>query len=74
MLMVCCPWCEGNGLIYKAVIKVTGDIIYICDECDLIWKTPDISLENCYTFGEIMSGLGRKDLWSELSNLEPLEK
>ena len=73
-MMVYCPFCIGNGLIYKAVIKVTGDIIYICDECDTGWKTTDITEENCFNFREIMSALGRKDLWSELSDIKPLEK
>lgn len=72
--MVYCPLCEGNGLIYKATIKVTGNVIYICDECDLTWKTADIFIDNCYTFEEIMSDLGKKALWSELTDIEPLEK
>lgn len=69
--MKICPFCE-QGCIYKAVIKVTGDIIYICDECDSIWKTSDISVENGDSFYVIMSKLGRKDLWSELSDITPL--
>lgn len=70
--MVFCPFCEGQGLIDKA--KVVGkDIeIYICEECDSMWKSTNIQEDNCYNFQVFMNELGMKGLWEELENIERL--
>ena len=36
-----CPYCVGNGLIQTAQIQATGERLYVCDECDLCWDSPE---------------------------------
>ncbi|GAA0741790.1 hypothetical protein [Clostridium oceanicum] len=68
--MVYCPFCENQGVIYEAKIKYTNKYIYICDECDTVWIDKNINEDNCKSFDDIMSEIGRNSLWSELSELE----
>lgn len=35
---VVCPRCDGNGLLYKAKIVHMNLIVYICDECEALWR------------------------------------
>ncbi|KYN78026.1 hypothetical protein A0J52_01710 [Clostridium sporogenes] len=70
--MVYCPFCDGQGVINKATIKGTGVILYICDECDTVWKDTDIKEDNCDNFEIIMNTLGRKALWPDLMDIERL--
>lgn len=70
--MVYCPFCDGQGVINKVVIKGTEMILYICDECDTVWKYIDITEGNCHNFESVMNSLGRKALWSEFSYVERL--
>lgn len=37
---VVCPLCDGNGLIFKALLLPPNQEIYICDECDAMWFDP----------------------------------
>ena len=48
-----CPYCE-QGEILKAKVKKTGEIIYICDECDSVWKQKiiDDNATNFYDYAE----------------------
>ena len=70
--MIYCPFCDDQGVINKATIKGTEVILYICDECDTVWKDRDIIGYNCDNFESVMNALGRKDLWSELTDVERL--
>lgn len=70
--MVYCPFCDGQGVIYKARIKDTDLNIFICDECDTIWKAAEITEDSSLRFKEIMNELGLKPLWSELENVAKL--
>lgn len=70
--MVICPFCDGQGLIMKAKIKNKNIRIYICDECDTMWKTEDIQENNCENFENFMNNLGLKGLWEELTDIEKL--
>jgi len=71
--MLLCPFCDGQGLINKAIIKETDIKIFICEECDTIWLTDDIQEDNCLNFKEFMSKLGRNPFWSELSEIERVQ-
>lgn len=64
--MVFCPFCEGQGVIYKAKIKNTQIEIFICDECDTVWEDENINMDNCQGFRHMMKKIGYKGLWSEL--------
>lgn len=70
--MIYCPFCDGQGVINMATIKGTEAKLYICDECDTVWKDTNITEDNCDNFESIMSNLGRKALWSELTDVERL--
>lgn len=70
--MVSCPFCEGQGVIYRAKV-INNDIpIFICDECDTMWLTSDIRENNCINFKDFMNNLGVKPLWSELYDVTRL--
>ena len=70
--MIYCPYCDGQGIIYRATIKGTEVILYICDECDTVWKDTDVREDNCEDFKSLMGAIGRKALWSELTDVERL--
>jgi hypothetical protein len=62
-----CPFCEGQGMIRKAVVKKLARTIYICDECDTLWLDGDeINEETCLRFDEFMNQHSLQPLWSEL--------
>ncbi len=33
-----CPYCE-QGKIVKAIVKSSGELIFICEECDTVWAS-----------------------------------
>ncbi|SFR61836.1 hypothetical protein [Anaeromicropila populeti] len=70
--MIYCPFCDGQGVINKATIKGTELKLYICDECDTVWKDIYITEDNSENFEDVMNALGRKALWSELTDVERL--
>lgn len=65
-----CPFCDGQGVIYKAAIKGTDMTLYICDECDTVWKDLEITENNCDNLEKVMKTLGKKVLWSEFAEIE----
>ena len=74
-----CPFCDKQGIINKAQIKNTTIEIFICDECDTVWKTSEISKKNCESFEQFMmynnivyfynSYLIMKDYGDEIANI-----
>jgi formate dehydrogenase maturation protein FdhE len=70
--MVLCPFCDGQGLIDKAKVKDQDIQIYICEECDTMWKTAEIREDNCENFRKFMNSIDLKELWTELDNIERL--
>ncbi len=49
--MIVCPRCDGNGFIYEAYIGPLSVTVYICDECDALWKDGhNICLDNFQDF------------------------
>ncbi len=70
--MVFCPFCDGQGLIDKADVKGKGIRIYICEECDTMWKTKEIREDNCENFRKFMNSIGLVGRWEELINIERL--
>lgn len=70
--MVYCPFCDGQGVIYKAKIKNIDLVIYICDECDTVWKNTAIDEDSSFRFKDVMNDLGLQPLWSELEETEKI--
>lgn len=40
-----CPYCN-QGQIMEVIVKKTKEIIYICEECDMVWITNESVLES----------------------------
>ena len=34
-----CPHC-GQGPVHRAVVRKTGEVICLCEECDAVWTNP----------------------------------
>jgi hypothetical protein len=65
-----CPRCE-QGEIVTAEISKTGDVLYVCEECEATWFTPsDIGNVPFVDFGTHMKELGLSQLSSELKILD----
>lgn len=70
--MIFCPFCDDQGLIHKAKIIGSDIQIFLCDECDTMWKTEEIRHDNSENFGRFMHEHGLRGLWSELYDVERL--
>lgn len=62
--MTACPFC-GEGPIYQAVVKENLETIYICAECDTVWKRSGENTE-LTNYTSYMRRLGKSPLWDEL--------
>ncbi len=62
--MLLCPYCEGQGIIHTAVVKATGEDIYICGECDSVWFRDDRGETQVQPFEYYMEERGLKALVS----------
>lgn len=61
-----CPYCN-QGKIYKAIIKSTNEIIFICDECDTVWTSNEkISDTTGIIFSLYANVCNFEPIWSEL--------
>jgi len=62
------PCCDGQGDVVAARIKRTGEIIYLCDECDTLWHSiEDIQVSPGTNFTNYVKQFGLKGLWSEIA-------
>lgn len=62
--MEICPFCE-EGPIYKAEVQWNGEIIFICAECDTIWRNVNDKIE-VTNYTDYMEKLGKEALWDYL--------
>ena len=73
---ICCPVPEEIkdtwSLIQKATIIKTGQQIYICKPCKLVWVTEDIQANNALDYKKFMKSLDLKGLWKELCDVDLL--
>ncbi len=66
---MCCPYC-GQGRIVKAIIKSSGEVIHICDECDMVWTSCEkITNNTSLIFSLYAAAHNLKPLWTELELL-----
>ena len=64
------PYCE-QGKIKKAIIKSSGEMIFICEECDTVWASHEkISDTTGLVFSLYADAHNIKPLWSELELLQ----
>ena len=67
---MCCPYCM-QGSILKAKVKANNLAVFICDECDTVWKESDtISNQSGKSFYLFANELSIVSLWDELVILE----
>ena len=68
--IMCCPYCY-QGKIVKAVVKNSGEMIFICEECDTVWTSHEkISDATGLVFSLYADMHNMKPLWSELELLQ----
>jgi hypothetical protein len=66
---VVCPRCDGNGLIYKALLTPIHQEIFICDECDAMWLSPCIDKGTFQNFTTYIESFGYSYDEVELENV-----
>lgn len=65
-----CPYCM-QGLILKAKVKADSSTVYICNECDTVWKKYEtISDRSGINFDGFAKELSIKPVWDELKILK----
>lgn len=63
-----CPRC-AQGWLRRGAIVMTGDELYICEECDATWTPGQLAAGDAGAFVDFtirMERLGGRGLWSEL--------
>ena len=66
-----CPRCDDQGGIVKARIIATGEVVYICGECDALWpNSVEFRMSNFVDFSTFVEPKGLQGLWSELELIE----
>lgn len=64
-----CPRCDGQGAIYKAILKQKHIMLYICDECEATWIDKDkIELSRFKDLSTLLEEYGLTYLESEIEN------
>lgn len=62
-----CPSCD-QGNVVEALIKHTGEVIFVCEECEAMWhRRVDISEKGFEDLGNYLISLGLQPLRDELS-------
>ncbi len=67
-----CPFCDGQGEIYRVVVKQTNETIFLCGECDTVWLNQAIAENNATNLTDYMAARGLEPLWSELDYIEKI--
>ena len=62
-----CPRCDYQGIIEKARIIATGEIIHLCDECDATWLDGmEFRIDNFKDFSTLLESKGLQGVGSEI--------
>jgi len=65
-----CPRCDQQGEVELMVIKKTGERVYLCDECDALWKEGDeVTKSNFIDFSTYVAQFGLSGTWDEIEGL-----
>lgn len=71
MRQMLCPRCDEQGTLHLVEILATGQHVYLCDDCDALWESPDsISINTFTDFSAFMKQYGLTGLWSEVKKIE----
>ncbi len=71
-MSVLCPFCEGQGEVYRVMIEKTRETVFLCGECDSLWLTEEICEDKASNFEDYMLKRGFEPIWSELNYIEKL--
>ncbi len=71
-MSVLCPFCDGQGEVYRVVVKQTAETIYLCGECDTVWLTENITEDEATNLTDYMAARHLEPLWSELDYIEKI--
>lgn len=66
LLKMLCPRCKQSEIV-AAKIRATGGRIFVCQECEATWFSPEeISSKKFLDLGLYMEEVGLPPLWDEL--------
>lgn len=61
-----CPRC-GQGVLFVATIKKTGETIVVCDECEALWTDgQEPALDGFQDLATVLRSKGIDDGWGAL--------
>jgi hypothetical protein len=61
-----CPRC-GQGTLYVATIKMTGEIVVVCEECEALWTAgQEPTASGFQDLVTLLKSKGIDDGWSAL--------
>ena len=62
-----CPRCDEQGEVQLVVITKTGERVYLCDECDALWREgTDIDKATFVDFSSYVAQFGLNGTWNEI--------
>lgn len=60
-----CPRCDGQGTVGEAKLKGVDDTVFVCDECDAMWRAvEEVGHLPWDDFATAMSLHGISEPWS----------
>jgi hypothetical protein len=66
-----CPRCDHQGTVVAVRINATGEVVWLCDECDALWPSNvPITQDNFVDFASYVKPLGLNGRWSEVTVLD----
>ncbi len=69
-----CPRCDEQGVVLKAEVRTTGEILHVCDECEATWFNIEaIGRDAFVDFSIYMEEIGLPPLWSSIYVLDSTE-
>jgi len=67
---VVCPRCDGNGLVFRAVLMPINTIIFICDECEALWLDASINKNKFQDFTSYVASRGYRYDQIDINNID----
>ncbi len=62
-----CPRCDQQGEVKLVIIKRTRERVYLCNECDALWKEDSgITKSNFTDFSTYAAQFGLLGTWDEI--------
>jgi hypothetical protein len=66
-----CPRCDEQGYVLPVRINSTGQVIFLCDECDAVWLSAvGIGKTPFFDFSTYVAHFGLQGTWEEITVLD----